>query len=275
MEIAKEKTVAFTGHRTNKIVQENGDCNLPNVIATETYQKVLSLCQKGYDAFLTGMSEGFDLIAAEAVLKAQKVFPNIRLIAVIPFQGQEQRYFFEDKRRYKDICEKASECYFTSQSYHDRAFFDRNDFLVANASYIVCYYITGMRSGTMHTVNRATQANLKIFNIREHLSDYIQDDTPEKRELIKHSYMENLSVGKDKVVILKESKNPIEIDYRQIQSVETVSACLCITLNNDVVYSLSTISDDVKVKYPAINPSIWTVIWWKALDLFHALFRNR
>lgn len=275
MKIAKEKTVAFTGHRKEKIIRENGDCNLLNVIATETYHEILSLCQKGYDTFLSGMSEGFDLIAAEAVLEAKKVFPNIRLIAVIPFKEQEKKYSYEDKKLYKAICEKASDIIFTSQAYHDKAFFDRNDFLVLNASYVLCYYIAGMRSGTMYTVNRASKADMEILNIRVLLSNYIYDDTPEKRELIKYSYMESLSVGKDKIVILKNTKDQIEIDYRQIKSVENVSACLCITLNNDVVYRLSTISDDVRMKYPAINPSLWTVIWWRILNLFHTLFRNK
>lgn len=199
MEIAKEKTVAFTGHRKEKIIRENGDCNLLNVIATETYERVLSLCQKGYDTFLSGMSEGFDLIAAEAVLKAQKDFPSIRLIAVVPFKGQEQRYSYEDKKLYKAICEKASDVICISQNYHDKAFFDRNDFLLANASYILCYYIAGLRSGTMYTINRASKVGMEILNIRVLLSNYIHDDTPGKRELIKHSYMESLSVEKDKL----------------------------------------------------------------------------
>lgn len=122
MKIAKEKTVSFSGHRTDKIIQENGDVNLPNVIKSEAYKVVLSLCEKGYDTFLTGMAEGFDLISGEAVLKARQIHPHIRLIAVIPFQGQELSYSVEDKRRFKTLYENAAERVFYIRNLPQRCF---------------------------------------------------------------------------------------------------------------------------------------------------------
>lgn len=165
--------------------------------------------------------------------------------------------------------------FFTSETYHKDAFFDRNDYLLAHASVLVCYYIVGKRSGTMYTVNRAVKANLETINLRISLSNYINYDTPEKRELIKYAYLKQLSVEKDGIVIDKGLKSEVEIDYQQIRDIRNESANLCITLHNDMKYQLSTISDDVRVAWPTINPSPFTVIWWRVSGYCCSLFRRK
>ena len=78
--VSKEKTVAFSGHRTNRIAKFTADREkLFREVAFDTFAAIESYCiKKGYDTFLSGMCEGFDLIAAEEVLNLKKRYPHIR-----------------------------------------------------------------------------------------------------------------------------------------------------------------------------------------------------
>ena len=164
MEIAKEKSVSFTGYRTSKILKSSSIPNLLEHIKGDIYTAVSQLCSEGYNTFITGMSEGFDLIAAIAVLEFKKTHSDINLIAVIPFEGQDWGYGTEDKDMYKYICDNVDSMVLTSQRYSKDAFFKRNDYLLDNSSAVVCYY-DGQRGGTMYTYNRAKKRELPIINI--------------------------------------------------------------------------------------------------------------
>jgi uncharacterized phage-like protein YoqJ len=146
MKIIKEKTEAFTGYRTSKILRDANDSNILRVIVVETDQIVMSLCKQGLINFHCDMSEGFNLIAGESAIKAQKHYPDIKLVAVIPFAGQELGYSFQDKGRYHELYHKATDRVFVSDSYHDKAYHQRNDFMLENCSQVV-YYYDGQRGG--------------------------------------------------------------------------------------------------------------------------------
>lgn len=164
MKIAKETTVAFTGCRNAKILRSLNEQNTLEAIAEELEKTILSLYKQGYATFLSGMCDGFDLLAAEATLRVRMRQSEIRLVAVIPFQGQELSYSDRDKERYEIVHELANDVVYTSENYHERAFHERNDFLLDNASVIVCYY-DGQRGGTMYTVNHAKFRALPIINL--------------------------------------------------------------------------------------------------------------
>lgn len=102
--IIREKTVCFTGHRSEK---------LPGGDALERLRKRLALeieraLHDGYDTFLFGGAYGFDLMAAEEVLKKKVLIDlqnprYIRLIAVIPFEEQAVRFSVSDHERYFNL----------------------------------------------------------------------------------------------------------------------------------------------------------------------------
>ena len=70
------KSVAFTGHRSERILQV-GMLHLYLDIVSQ----VRRLYSLGYRYFLSGMAEGFDLLAAQAVtaLKAEYTFDSLPL----------------------------------------------------------------------------------------------------------------------------------------------------------------------------------------------------
>ena len=66
--VTKEKTVAFSGHRTNRIAKFTADREkLFREVAFDTFVAIESYCIKKRlrHLFCRGMCEGFDLIAAE------------------------------------------------------------------------------------------------------------------------------------------------------------------------------------------------------------------
>ena len=110
------------------------------------------------------MSEGFDLLSAGAVIRVRMKHPQIKLLIAIPFMGQELSYSPQDKQLYDVIYQLANEVVLISDDYHERAFLDRNDFMLNNSSAIICYY-DGQRGGTMYTYNRAAKSEKRIINL--------------------------------------------------------------------------------------------------------------
>lgn len=156
MEICKDRSVAFTGHR--HITNSHGE------VYKEAYKAILALYDEGYDTFLTGMAEGFDIIAATAVLEIRKFCPEIKLVAVIPFPNQPYNFNSDNQSKYRTILEAANASVILAEEFFKDVYLRRNDYLLANSSAVICYY-SGQRGGTMYTYNRAAAVGMEIINI--------------------------------------------------------------------------------------------------------------
>ncbi len=172
MKNQKEKSVSFTGYRSSKIILSSPDPDIIGIVGERVYQTIISLYAHGYIYYYNGMSEGFDLIAALAVLKLKELHPEVQLIAVIPFEGQELKYSDKDKITYKHICNSANQVLFTSSNHEKDVYLKRNDYLLDSCKVVVCYY-NGVRGGTMYTYNRALKRGLQIINIFDSCSSIL------------------------------------------------------------------------------------------------------
>ena len=111
------------------------------------------------------MANGFDLIAAEEVLNAKKVFPYIQLKAVIPFKGQADRYTQADKQRYNAILAQADEVIILQDEYSERCFLHRNNYLLDNSAYLVVFYDSTPTGGTAYTLRHAMERKIEFQNV--------------------------------------------------------------------------------------------------------------
>lgn len=167
MTLIHARTAAFSGHRTFKMSGnippfDGEETDLP--LATRIEEAVKALCTEGIDTFLCGMAEGFDLEAAEAVLRMRGKNTLPRLIAVAPYRSQAERFDKQTRERYAAILAEADEVVILAETYHAGCFHARNDYLVAHASVLLCYY-NGSKGGTHYTVHHAQKLGLRIINL--------------------------------------------------------------------------------------------------------------
>lgn len=169
-------TVAFTGHRT-----------YGGQAAAALRATVGELYARGFRTFLCGMAMGFDLAAAEAVLACRDSetgsafspaaapdphfphtpMPGLRLVAVIPFRGQESRFLAVDRERFRRVLAAANHSVTLSPSYHAGCYAVRNNYLVEHAALLVAWY-DGSPGGTHYTVRRALGRGLEFINLHPH-----------------------------------------------------------------------------------------------------------
>ncbi|MDE7301213.1 MAG: DUF1273 domain-containing protein [Clostridia bacterium] len=147
-------TVAFTGHRV--ISEPVDEENLISIIK--------ELIKGGAETFLCGMAMGFDLIAAEAVLKIKRETPHIKLIACVPCPDQKNSFKWEEKAKYDRIIAQCDEVKILSDHYYDGCMLARNRYMVDN-SYAVIAYKRSNLGGTVYTLKYANERGKKIIFI--------------------------------------------------------------------------------------------------------------
>ncbi len=153
MTCERSHTAAFTGHRTYR-----GE-------AAQALAALLGdLHAEGYRRFLCGMALGFDMAAAEAVLALRAAHPEVRLVCVVPFAGQDRRFPAVEQERYRRILEAADETVVLRDDYRPDCYARRNDCLTDGASAVVAWY-DGSSGGTHYTVRRARRLGLRVLNL--------------------------------------------------------------------------------------------------------------
>ena len=93
--------------------------------------------------------------------------PGLRLVAVIPFRGQESRFPAADRERFRRVLAAADHSVTLSPSYHAGCYAVRNNYLVEHAALLVAWY-DGSPGGTHYTVRRALGRGLEFINLHPH-----------------------------------------------------------------------------------------------------------
>lgn len=153
MHLDRSITVAFTGHRTY--------CGEAGVALAAALRELQSA---GFRTFLSGMAVGFDLAAAQQVLALRAEYSDVRLVCVVPFVGQEQRFSAADRDLYHDILTQADEVIYVCQNYLPECYSLRNNLLVDQSSFLVAWY-DGSTGGTHYTVRRALARGREVRNL--------------------------------------------------------------------------------------------------------------
>ena len=169
------KTVAFSGHR--KLPTGDELLQLKARLDTEL-DKALS---DGYDTYLFGGAYGFDLLVAEHIIRRKRIrkmeiqdgklvqvdkAPQMRLIAVLPFEEQAVKWSETDRIKYYDeTLPFCDEVITLSVRYHKDCYQDRNKWMITHSSRLICYYDNGQISGTGQTFRMAERNGHAIFNI--------------------------------------------------------------------------------------------------------------
>lgn len=120
--------------------------------------------ESGVTHFITGMANGCDMYCAEAVLKLRERFPDITLEAAVPYDGQEDRWSADLKRRYQNIIINCDAVNIISDKYTSFCMMQRNKFMVDKASILIACY-DGKPGGTWNTIKYAMDNDREIIQI--------------------------------------------------------------------------------------------------------------
>lgn len=160
--------VSFTGHRPDKI---SGWTHTPQTveqtIRKAVAEEIVALCEEGAHTFVSGMAPGFDLWAADEVLRLREcgaIPPTTRLVAAIPYPRFECSFDATHHPLYHHIEECADKRIHVSPHYHRGCFAKRNDLLVEMADVVVAYY-EGTEGGTRYTLRRAKALGRECRNL--------------------------------------------------------------------------------------------------------------
>lgn len=157
---AAGKSVAFTGHR-------HLDDAAVERVEKRLIEYIIDLYHEGYDTFYCGMAMGFDLLAAECVVHVrQHCGFSLRLVACIPFPGQEKRYTEVDRFRYDTLLQTAEDKIYISGKYSRYSYLRRNDYMLEHADKVIAWHDPSLtKGGTAYTVRRAIEMKKDVANL--------------------------------------------------------------------------------------------------------------
>ena len=153
------KCVCFTGHRTidNGIVEN---------IERQIEGLVKELYFKGTKKFISGGANGFDILAAKAVLRIREKYADIELELVLPCSSSFKRKNQKEQEDFDYVYMAADTVTVLSLKYYNGCMHKRNRYMVDKSDYCIAY-LKKENGGTFYTVNYAMKKGIKVKNIAE------------------------------------------------------------------------------------------------------------
>ena len=109
---------------------------------------------------------------AKAVLAVREIYPQIKLILVLPCEDQARYWKAENVEEYNKIKEQADKIRYVSKSYYDGCIHKKNRHMVDCSSICVCF-LTDFESGTAVTVDYAIEKGLDVINVADEFDDVL------------------------------------------------------------------------------------------------------
>lgn len=158
------KRCCFTGHRPKSLPwgdrEEDRRCR---DLKDRLRREIRRLYQEeGVVWFLSGMAQGVDTWAAEAVLEARRIWPDIVLECAIPYPGQAALWDRKAQARYAAIVTQCDCQTVLCQHYAQDCFFLRNRYMVDASQFVVAVW-NGAPGGTGYTVNYARRQRRQVI----------------------------------------------------------------------------------------------------------------
>ena len=163
------KSLCFTGHRKVPGRGYGEWQGIPEIVSAV----ILSSYQKGFRNYYCGGAIGFDTIAAYAVIAAKKVYPDIKLIMVIPFKNQPCKWPPDPQAKYNETLAQADSVIFVDKecgltdigNYSAAKMFLRNEYMVNKCNAVVACISNTATSGSKHCILYAKSKNKPILTI--------------------------------------------------------------------------------------------------------------
>ncbi|MBQ5840812.1 MAG: DUF1273 family protein [Clostridia bacterium] len=156
------QSCCFTGYRPHRF-SFSPDGLRPEQVRAALGKQIELLYARGCRTFVTGMCVGVDMWAAAEVVALRRRHEDVRLVAAVPFEGQEERWPAASKAEYQRLlsaCDEVQvlfECPATAEAASD-CYRRRNRWMVDHTDAVLAVYdmeMADFRSGTAATVRYA------------------------------------------------------------------------------------------------------------------------
>lgn len=162
----------FTGYRPHRFAFSPHGLR-PEHVQRALAQQIERLYAEGYRDFYSGMCIGVDLWAAQAVADLKRRDASVRLVGVVPFEGQDAYWSIADRRDYRrliDACTQVITLCTADEAKRDApaCYRRRNRYMVDQADCLLAVYTadgSDSRSGTGATVRYARRQLKRILYI--------------------------------------------------------------------------------------------------------------
>ena len=157
-DINLSRSCCFSGHRPDKLIMPEYE------LRALLRREIAAAISDGYTTFISGMARGVDILAAEEVLAAAYLHPEIQLICAYPYSGSTEAFARSWRERARAIACRAALCVDVCPAYSKGCYMRRNDWMVAHSSRLIAVF-NGTHGGTRSTVARAIKRGLDIHVI--------------------------------------------------------------------------------------------------------------
>jgi len=150
------KACCFSGHRIDKLTGSL------EAIKIELEKAIHEAILDGYNIFYHGGCNGIDLVAAELVLQFRIANPIIRLIAILPYEGQANNWTKEWRDRYLSVLKRCNSIITLHTNYIKGCYQERNKYMVDRSSRLIAAYNGSSSGGTRNTIKYAYEQDIKV-----------------------------------------------------------------------------------------------------------------
>ncbi len=148
---------AFSGHRNFDYFVNFVDSGL----LMRLEEEIKAALDRGVREFLCGMAQGFDLTAADTLLRLAKNYKGVRLIAVMPCADQTKTFTSKNKELHDRILKNCYDVVVLSDSYTKGCMHVRDRYLVDHSEELICF-LRKKSGGTYYTVKYAEKSGKKV-----------------------------------------------------------------------------------------------------------------
>lgn len=139
----EEKTCCVTGHRDIPVKQIDA-------VKYALRREIIKAVSDGYTGFMTGFADGADQYFAEMVVKLQEDFPNLRLIAVLPYRKRVGS--LESREQTKALLHACADVVVIQEEYRPNVYAKRNRYMVEHSDRVIAVYDGREKGGTVNTI---------------------------------------------------------------------------------------------------------------------------
>lgn len=158
-------TCCFSGSRPEKLGFDwTREPFYFEVMRTDLRAAIRRAVDLEYTRFITGMSRGFDLWAAQEVIAMRRSIPDLVLVAALPFPDMACRWPAAWRTLYEHTLQQCNYEVQIAGQYYPGCYHARDTYMVQQSSRIICWY-NGSPGGTAFTCHQAERRGLTLDNI--------------------------------------------------------------------------------------------------------------